>query len=81
MSIKILPFLNFEIIFSNFFGSIICFFVIFLPEINFFNFSGLDIKKKFLLIKIRQLGIGLFGLSKPLIFRSHATFSGALTKR
>ena len=67
----------------NFFGFIICFLDNFLSLMIFKVFSFCVIKNNSLSFPIikRQLGIGLFGLSDPLIFSNHATFSGALINR
>ena len=80
--INLLPF-NFLIKFSNFSGFIICFLDNFLSLIIFKDFSFCVIKNSPLSVPIikRQLGIGLFGLSDPLIFSTQATFSGALTNK
>ena len=61
-------------------GFIIFLFDIFRSLIIFETFCFCVIKKISLVFPIikRQFGIGLFGLSEPLIFKVHATFSGAL---
>jgi len=80
--INLLP-LNFLIKSSNFSGFIICFSDNFLSLVIFEAFSFCVIKNSSLSFHIikRQLGIGLFGLSDPRIFRAQATFSGALTNK
>ena len=80
--INLFPF-SFLIKGSNFLGFIICCFNNFLSLTIFKAFSFFEIKYNsfFLPIINRQLGMGLFGLSDPLIFSAQATFSGALTNR
>ena len=66
----------------NLLGLTICLFDIFPSLIISEAFCFSVIKKVSLVFPIikRQFGIGLFGLSEPLIFKVHATFSGALIK-
>ena len=63
--------------------SITLFFFIFFSLIIFLALLFLVIKNNFLFLLIINLalGIGLFGLSYPLIFKSHAMFSGAVTNK
>ena len=49
----------------------------FLKILDDFFMSEKKLTSPLVLIIILQLGIGLKGLSLPLIFKSHATFSGA----
>ena len=82
-SIIILPFSKLLINKRIFFGSITLFFLIFFCLIKFFAFFFSEIKKISILslINKRQFGIGLLGLSYPLIFNNQATFSGALINK
>ena len=67
----------------KFFGSITCFFDNFFSLTIFEALSIWAIKNNSLFFPIinLQLGIGLLGLSEPLIFNIQATFSGALINR
>ena len=64
-------------------GSIIC------EDFNFFSFINLEtlfffeIKKRLFFLSNNkwQFGIGLLGLSQPLIFNNQATFSGAVINK
>ena len=78
--IKLLP-LKFKIFFENSLILITCFRFIFFSLKSFLHFLISLIKKIFLFLLIINLalGVGLLGLSFPLIFKIQATFSGALT--
>ena len=81
ISNKILEPDNLSLILKNSLGSNISFMFIIFFFIKIFNFSFGAIRIFFLLRLISkcEFGIGLVGLSLPLIFNNQATFSGAET--